>query len=500
MVVLFAVVCLLAVIRSLPWSQFNGYDQSRQAFVALEMISDGVVWYPHLPTGLSASKPPLLGWISAGLFIITRSWECAWRLPSLVAFVAALLALFLIGRRVAGSVGGLVALAVFGLNMFSPRIAGLVRTDMLLALWVLLAGSLIWRQVSSGQDWRPRDQVMFAGVVLAGLFTKGPVLLAFILPGLLAFGLIERRSGGAKAWMGWLAWGGPVACLLLWAAVGCGYSPSFCESVIVNEFVRNSTGLRYGADGAPVMGGHWVSVATYPAQLLHRLLPWSLIAVVWPVADVRGRRRLMGDAGARWTVVWFLSGLVVMSLIPGKRADRIFPVVPPLAILGAYIVRYASWNPAWRLSRRRVVQMLVAGSAVAWGAYAVMASLGASSDEARGLRLFCDRVIAWERQQGCNARVVGPVLDDDQALPVYLRETRCPDIKAVLAEVGRGQTALVLRQEHLDELERVGCRYRTIATQTSWKPKGRQYFLVVVEDRPAEGSLRSPGPPPAAAK
>ena len=34
-----------------------------------------------------------------------------------------------------------------------------------------------------------------------------------------------------------------------------------------------------------------------------------------------------------WLICWSLGGLVVMSLVPSKRVDRIFPVVPPLCLL-----------------------------------------------------------------------------------------------------------------------------------------------------------------------
>src|SRR5207244_6520958 len=40
-------------------------------------------------------------------------------------------------------------------------------------------------------------------------------------------------------------------------------------------------------------------------------------------------------------VCWSLGGLIAMSLIPSKRVDRIFPVVPPLCLLlGAQIGSY----------------------------------------------------------------------------------------------------------------------------------------------------------------
>jgi len=34
-----------------------------------------------------------------------------------------------------------------------------------------------------------------------------------------------------------------------------------------------------------------------------------------------------------WLLCWSIGGLIVMSLIPSKRVDRIFPVIPPLCLL-----------------------------------------------------------------------------------------------------------------------------------------------------------------------
>ena len=34
-----------------------------------------------------------------------------------------------------------------------------------------------------------------------------------------------------------------------------------------------------------------------------------------------------------WLLCWSVGGLIVMSLIPSKRVDRVFPVIPPLCLL-----------------------------------------------------------------------------------------------------------------------------------------------------------------------
>jgi hypothetical protein len=54
-----------------------------------------------------------------------------------------------------------------------------------------------------------------------------------------------------------------------------------------------------------------------------------------------------------WLLCWSVGGLIVMSLIPSKRVDRIFPVIPPLCLLLAAQVapRNYSHGPAGRSSR-----------------------------------------------------------------------------------------------------------------------------------------------------
>ena len=76
-----AVAILLSVIANLPW-QLDDYDQAKQAFTSFEMIKEGRWFYQQTPHEHVATKPPLIGWISAGLFALTRSWDVAWRLPS----------------------------------------------------------------------------------------------------------------------------------------------------------------------------------------------------------------------------------------------------------------------------------------------------------------------------------------------------------------------------------------------------------------------------------
>ena len=85
--------------------------------------------------------------------------------------------------------------------------------------------------------------------------------------------------------------------------------------------------------------------------------------IVLVIVDLRARSKLDGlkpsslEAGQNrtrvlpdifWLICWSLGGLLAMSLIPSKRVDRIFPVIPPLCLLLAAQIGAVSRNEQWR--------------------------------------------------------------------------------------------------------------------------------------------------------
>src|SRR6266567_6374060 len=96
-----AIAVVLFLITNLPW-QLDDYDQAKQAFTSFEIIKEGHWFYQRTPHERVATKPPLVGWISAALFALTRSWEVAWRLPSFLAAVAIAILLFRAGHSMDG--------------------------------------------------------------------------------------------------------------------------------------------------------------------------------------------------------------------------------------------------------------------------------------------------------------------------------------------------------------------------------------------------------------
>src|SRR5437763_11993189 len=258
-----ALMLVLFSITNLPW-ELDGYDQAKQAWTSYEMVTEGHWFYQRTSDdqGL-ATKPPLTGWISAAIFEVTRSWDVAWRLPSLVC--AGLIAFLLFRRadRAYGNAAGLIASAAFGFNLLSPRLSTLVRSDMPLVLVIFLIGLLILEKIRDQQPWSPRDRLIMFGLLTVGMLIKGPIVYAFLLPGIVGYQWVFRKTKNASAWFGWWPGLASLAVFLIWVIAGCIWVPRFYELVVVREFLA-----RFGEIGPHVHRSQ--SVFFYFPHLLHK--------------------------------------------------------------------------------------------------------------------------------------------------------------------------------------------------------------------------------------
>ena len=433
------VLCLIIAffaITNLPWTLDN-YDQAKQAYTSFEMVGQGHWLYQQTPNGSVATKPPLVGWVSAALFEVTRSWEGAWRIPS---FAAALALLWLISTEATaayGAVGGLLALSALGLNLLSPRLATLVRTDMPLALVTYLIGAQIWRKIRRAEAWTLRDQTIAFLLLTSAMLIKGPIIYAFILPGLIVYQMARRKWGAPSGWSGWWPWILSLAIFLLWAWGGIVSQPGFYESVVVREFAGRFTETIHKPQ----------PVYFYLPHLLHKFAPWSLLIIGLAIFFWRRRERLslQMKPDTVWLVCWSLGGLVLMSIIPSKRVDRIFPVVPPLCLLlGAQVARI------WEVERwRSKVRPWVAGSLIFavlfTGGYAAWKIGSARHERSYALVRFAREVRKAAAHHKWRYNVVG---GPDEGMLLYLRRDHYLEPDDAVEQWKAGQVdALVVRNQ-----------------------------------------------------
>ena len=366
--IVLALTTFLFAIGNLPW-RLDDYDQAKQAFTSFEMVKEGHWFYQRTPNEHAATKPPLVGWISAGIFAATKSWALAWRLPSFLCAVALLGFLYFAARSACGPIAGLLAVSACGLNLLSLRLATLVRTDMPLALVIFLLGWQIWDRIRKNESWGMHDRVRALILLTASMLIKGPIVCAFLLPGILIFEWRRRRySAMASAWCGWLPWFGAFAVFILWVAGGILFAPHFFHDVVMREFL--------GRFGETVHRPQ--PIYFYLPHLIHKFAPWSilLIALVvlkWSAEKMKLRERWQrASPEIIWLAAWSLGGLLVMSLIPSKRVDRIFPIIPPLSLLVAALFSRIASDEKLRGRAMRWSAMAIAFSVVFCAGYAAI--------------------------------------------------------------------------------------------------------------------------------
>jgi 4-amino-4-deoxy-L-arabinose transferase-like glycosyltransferase len=497
---------LLFAVADLPW-QLDDYDQAKQAFTSFQMIKEGRWFYQQTPHEHVATKPPLVGWISAGLFVITRSWDMAWRLPSFLAAIAIATLLLRAATSAYGAIAGLIALGAFGLNLLSPRLATLVRTDMPLALVIFLIGLLIWQKIRVRAEWRLEDQVCIFALVTVAMLIKGPIVYAFLLPGIALFTVAValwamRAPGTARrlqsTWFGWWPWIASLVVFLVWVLGGILFTPGFFDQVVIREFVA-----RFGETIHRPQPLYF-----YLPHLLHKFAPWSVLMIGIAIFDLASRRWRISAAFREmssetfWLLCWSLGGLIAMSLIPSKRVDRIFPIVPSLCLLlAAQIAAHRSCshgsvsgasprgdfgptayrpvargNSATRIHRWSAVALIVA--ILFTGGYTIFKVISGYRNHHDALVIFGRNVRHEAEAHHWRYEVLSA---KDEGLLLYLRKTHFIEPHRAVVEWSRGNLdALVASTEEARALlsELRNASLSSLKSNESKKEQGRDYVLI----------------------
>ena len=443
-----AVTLCFFALTNLPW-QLDDYDQAQQAFTSFEMIKEGHWFFQRTPHELIAQKPPLVGWTSAAIFAITRSWDIAWRLPSFLATVLLAIILLRAANAAYGAAAALIALGAFGLNLLSVRLATLVRTDMPLALVIFLLGLLIWQKIRAREPWQPRERWEMFALLTASMFIKGPIVFAFLLPGIVLFQSLARKHSTANAWCGLWPWIASLALFSVWATYGIAFVPGFYKDVVMKEFLGRFSETVHRPQ--PIL--------FYVPHLLHKFAPWSVLILALGVLSFprtrSGVRNLFRQTNPDilWLVCWSLGGFIVMSLVPSKRVDRIYPVVPPLCLLLA-----AQVDAGLRTmqTNERVLQWSAAAllfSIVFTGGYTAAKVLSDYGDHADHLEVFSRAVNEQAVAHQWRYEVISGEGGGHEGMLLYLQKPRFIKPDEAVQEWNSGVLdALVVPKDKISEL------------------------------------------------
>ena len=334
-------------------------DENRYVGVAWEMWQRGDFLVPYLNGEPYSHKPPLFFWlVHAGwwLFGVNEWW------PRSVAPLASLGALFATARLAwrlwprDEVTRRLVPWMLFG-SVFWTAFYSWVQIDMLLVLFSVLA---LLGMVQAAQA-RSSGWLLVAVATGLGVLAKGPVILLQVLPvALLAPLWVEARS--RRSWFAW--YGGVLASLLVAAGIALGWALPAAQAggeAYGQAILWGQTAGRLVQSFAHAHPGWW-----YLPWLPVLAAPWILLPWLWRRVVSAG---VLQVPGGRFCLVWLVSAVVLLSLVSGKQAKYLLPVLPALALLLARAItrgggQQALRRPVWLAASLLFVGALV--SALPW--------------------------------------------------------------------------------------------------------------------------------------
>jgi len=320
------------------------------AQAAREMTVRGDWLLPTVNGEPYPDKPPLLFWlIRIASLPGGRVNETTARIPSALAGVVLVLAVYLLSRRVLGPRGALISAATLAVSNLFVEQARYVQHDMLLCLCVAV-GILALFRVADGVEHRRTWSCLAALALGLGVLAKGPVALTLPALILVADTFLEPRI--FRRW-GYLFLAGFLALLppiLYYAALVRSHGTGLLATFI---FHHNLDRFVSGFDHSHPW---WFFLARSPIDLLP--ITFLLPAAAFLRPEDTDRRRFH-----RRLWLWILMPLAFFSLSASKRPIYVLPVLPAAALLcGSVLGELADGKAS-----RRVRRLAVAGEAAALG-------------------------------------------------------------------------------------------------------------------------------------
>jgi 4-amino-4-deoxy-L-arabinose transferase-like glycosyltransferase len=321
---------LVAAIRIAAPSDLATGDQPYQVDYIRDVVHHDAWIAQHLADGTAATKPPLYNWLAAIAVHLTGSEsDFVLKLPSLIAGLITLLLVWDLGRRIGGAEAALYSgLFLICSTMFSKQIY-FARTDMLLTMFVVLQ---VWAALRHEEKRTRGTTVLFWTAASLSMLTKGPVGVVIPIAGLSFWwwrrGMVRERWRTLHVPLGLVI---ATAVFAAWFVAAVSREPAVFDQLVYAETLDRfkSTSSKSKENRHPFY---------YIPHFLGRMAPASVFAVIATVQLLRKRR----DGELAGAAVWWLLGTFVMlSVIPSKRADRLFPLFPATALLAGWAVVHA---------------------------------------------------------------------------------------------------------------------------------------------------------------
>ena len=337
-------VVLLPLLGSLPlWN----IDEGRLAEISREMVETGDWIVPRIGGEPYFSYPPLSNWLMAGSGLLFGFNAWAMRLPSALAGIALIAAVACLVRRLGGDRAGLASALVLATTALFVREQTMCRADILVTLFVTLAIDRFVAAAGEGNRGSA-NLLLFYSATALGVLAKGPIALALVGLGIVAWLAVHRQWRPVlhlKPWLG-------VPCLILFVAPWylALWWREGTEFIRVNLLLENINAFALGHE-------HPRPLLWYFGIAPQRMAPWILVL---PSAWLVRRASGLGFA-----LAWLGAVLLLLTVSASKRHNYLVYLTPAFAAF-AGITLSALWQEAPGRFRAALVafSVLLAAGAV----------------------------------------------------------------------------------------------------------------------------------------
>jgi 4-amino-4-deoxy-L-arabinose transferase and related glycosyltransferases of PMT family len=302
-------------------------DEPRVAEIGREFLDEGAsLAIPRLNGEPFMEKPPLYFWcVALSYKVFGGPSASAARIPSVLFGLGTLAYTFLLGRRMFGSNAAIWSCMILALSAEFLAISHKSLVDPSLVFFV--TGAVYWLYSGlNSEDWKKNIHYMICYIFVTGaFFAKGFLGIAF--PALLFMCWILwtrdwREINRARLWIGLPIVGTSISIWLwfLWKEGSWEYISTF--------MIHNN--LQRFAPGNGDARGHVRPFYYYLINIWMSFAPWSILM---PAVFFFTCRKEFQDKNRLFLVLWFFSGLLMLSLAGTKRTIYLVPLLPPIAML-----------------------------------------------------------------------------------------------------------------------------------------------------------------------
>ena len=294
-------------------------DDCFYAREGVEMARRGAFFTVRWNGGLNFDYPSLQIWILSRSFALLGVSDLAARLPSVLMALANLLMTWRIGRRAVGPAAAVAGAALLAIAPYFVNGARRCMMDVPLAFWITLAMLVL----IEGRR-RPWAHALLALPLGAAVLTKS--VLGLLPLAVLAAAVALSRSWRAALRRPWI-WLGLVAGLAIGASWSAWEWRRFGPGVLRRHYfgqIGGFAGRRLG----------WLArFGGYPLLALRDFEPMFLPALPGIVRAARRELR-EHDPDRLLLLLWAVLPFVLYPLSGTQTSRYLFPIFPPLALLG----------------------------------------------------------------------------------------------------------------------------------------------------------------------